>query len=76
MYLDALREGRGEAFIESLRAISLRLETDPRDFGEPLFELRKLRIQVRLASIFPLFVDYGVHWTEITVFVRGMRSLE
>jgi hypothetical protein len=56
----ASRKGRGEEFLVALRAIVDRLHHDPNEFGEPLYRLPVLRMQLRCAVIRPLYVAFAV----------------
>jgi len=68
-------EGRGEDVLNAFRAIVNKLETDPNDFGEPLYRLPALRMQIRHGVILPLFVDYGVCEDRPLVFLRRITLL-
>ena len=48
---------------------------DPYDFGEPLYRLPALRMQIRHGAILPLFIDYGVCEDRPLVFIRGVTLL-
>ena len=61
--------------IDSMVQMLARLTKDPRDFGEPLFLLSKLRMMVRCAAITPLRIEYGVHEAEPVVVIRKVRWL-
>jgi hypothetical protein len=58
LFRQATREGRAEAFLAALRQIGDRLERSPDRFGEPLYRLPALRLQVRSAVIRPVVVHY------------------
>lgn len=49
--------GRGKEVLSTFKAIVHRLEHDPFDFGEPLYRLPALRLQVRHGALRSLFVD-------------------
>ena|SRR5947207_3200954 len=68
-------EGRGEAVLTAFRQIVEKLEKDPTDFGEPLYRLPALRMQIRHGVILPLFIDYGVCEDRPLVFLRRMTLL-
>jgi hypothetical protein len=57
---EASREGRGKAVLSAIRQIVRRLTRDPLNFGEPLYRLPALRMNVRQGAIRPLFVDFAV----------------
>lgn len=62
--------GAGAAVRAAMRAIWSRLEHDPRGFGEPLYDLRKMRMQVLRGTVPPLYVEYGVHDDTPLVVIR------
>lgn len=55
----AVREGRGEQMLTALRHIAQLLHRDPTTFGEPLFRLPALRMQVRTVVIRPLAFNFA-----------------
>ena len=57
------------------RQIVEQLRTDPLTFGEPLYHLPVLKLQVRQAIILPLVVDFAVHEELPLVFIRGFKVL-
>jgi hypothetical protein len=63
----ASREGRGKEFLSAIRKIAKRLRTKPATFGEPVYRLPNLRMQIRSAVVGPIYVDFarrsafGVH---------------
>ena len=57
------------------RRIHHRLETDPREFGEPSTEYEAARLDSRRGAVAPLVVYYGVHQTLPEVFVADFRHL-
>jgi hypothetical protein len=71
----ASREGRGREYLEAIRTVVERLRTDPTEFGEPLYRLRALRVQVRSASVRPLFIDFGVCEDLPLVFLKSVKLL-
>jgi len=72
----AVLADKGEQFVNAYQQIIRRLHQDPTVFGEPLYMLAKLELQMRHGAILPLLVDYGVHATKPLVFVRGFKSFE
>ena len=50
----ASREGRGKDFLAAFRKAVNRLQTSPRAFGEPLYRLPALRMQIRCGALGPL----------------------
>jgi hypothetical protein len=71
----AWHEGRGEAFLDAFRVIVDRLTHAPKEFGEPLYRLPALKLEVRHASRDPLVVYFAVHDEEPLVFVKVVRLL-
>jgi hypothetical protein len=71
----AWEEGRGISFIIAMRSITRRLKNDPRDFGEPLYSLPGLRLQIRHAAIGPVLIDFGVHDHLPMEFIKGLSLL-
>jgi len=74
-YLQALAAGRGQEFLAAFRQIVGRLRTDPLIFGEALYPLPALRLQVRLGAVAPLAVDYAVHEERPLVFIKSCKAL-
>ncbi len=68
-------EGRGQEVLTAFRTVVQRLMNDPYDFGEPLYRLPALRMQIRHGAILPLFIDYGVCEDRPLVFIRGVTLL-
>jgi hypothetical protein len=52
-----------------------RLERGARDFGEPLYHMRKMRMTVRNVAVGPLYIEYGVHDDQPVVVIRRVRWL-
>ena len=71
----ASREGRGKAFLLALRKIVERLRNDPSEFGEPLYRLSALRMQIRCAIIRPLGIDFAVCEDRPLVFIKSVKLL-
>jgi hypothetical protein len=71
----ATQAGIGEDLLAAMRTFHQRLQTSPREFGEPLDRLHPLRLEVYLAVVRPLAIDYGVHDDRPLVFVRSVRPL-
>jgi hypothetical protein len=64
-----------EVALDSFRQIVRRLQSHPREAGEPLYELNKMRVQVRRIGWNPLYVEYGVHYDKPLVVVRHVGWL-
>jgi hypothetical protein len=59
-----------EAFLQALRHIDSRLLNDPLNFGEELFELRKIRAIVKLALRLPIAIEFGGYPEQRIVLIR------
>lgn len=64
--------GRGAHVLAAMREIVRRVSERPFEFGEPLYRLPVMRIQVRQGVILPLCVDYGVSEDRPDVYIRGI----
>jgi hypothetical protein len=71
----ANRQGRGKKAVDAIRKILYRLRTAPQEFGEPLYRLPVLKMQIRQAVIRPLAVNFGVCEEQPLVFLNGIRLL-
>jgi hypothetical protein len=71
----ATKEGRGPEFLIALRAVVDRLHRDPTTFGEPLYRLPKLWLQIRCAVVRPLSVDFGVSEDRRLAYIKAMKLL-
>jgi hypothetical protein len=67
----AKAQGRGEAALSAIRTIWHRLSIEPTDFGEPLYRLPALRLQVRHGANGPLLIYFAVHEDKPVVFIKG-----
>jgi len=66
--------GDEDRFILALKQINERLENDPGSFGEPLFFLKGLGLDMRLAAAPPFAVTFGVNYAARTVFVSRLTA--
>jgi len=71
----ASREDRGTEFLNALRQMADRLRGDPGRFGEPLYRLPTLRMQVRCAVIPPIYMDFAVCEDRPLVFIKAVKLL-
>ena len=71
----AARAGRVELFLTALDSITHRLQNDPGGFGEEVYDLRAMRLTVRVGVILPLAVEFSIHPTERVVFVTAFRYI-
>ena len=75
LHKEAMGLGNGQQFLDALLTISNRLQRDPLEFGEPLYHLPALQLQVFHAVWQRLSVDYDVHAERRLVFIRGFKYL-
>lgn len=75
LHEQAVREQRGKLFVTALSECTTRLEEDPRSFGEPMYRLPLLQLQVRHGAVRPLFIDFAVHDERPLVFIRKVQLL-
>jgi hypothetical protein len=75
LYKQAKHEGRADAFMDAAREIDHRLRRDPDDFGEPLYRLPALQLEVRHAVIAPLLIYFAVHEDRPLVFIKQVVLL-
>jgi hypothetical protein len=71
----ASREGRGKDFLAAFREAVDHLQTSPRRFGEPLYGLPALRMQIRCGVLGPLSIDFGVCEDRPLVFIMAVKLL-
>ena len=74
-YQEAVASGRGWRFLSALVKINEQLRHQPVSFGDPLYRLPALRLQVFQCAIAPLVVQYGVHEELPLVFIRKVLLL-
>src|SRR5262245_61680384 len=68
----AMREDRGEEALSAFRRLIERLRRDPWHFGEPLYRMPAMRMQVRSGGISPLFIHFAVSEDRPIVFINGI----
>jgi hypothetical protein len=68
----ATQMGRGGEVRSAARIIIQRLESDPLTFGEPLYQLRRLHLQIRAGGEPPLTVRYAVDVTRHLIYVMSL----
>jgi hypothetical protein len=71
----ALKQGRGQAMLDAFRQAVQRLHSNPRDFGEALFRLPALRMEVYTAVVRPITIDFAVCTDRPLVFIKGVKLL-
>lgn len=72
---EAASQGRGRKALAAIRRIRQRLSHDPFGFGEPLYHLPALKLQVRTAIVLPLLVDFAVSEERPMVFIKNVELL-
>lgn len=65
--------GQRDQFLAALRTITTRLRRDPLAFGEEVFELRALRLTVKVGVVLPVAVEFAIYPDRRLVFVRTFR---
>jgi hypothetical protein len=75
MLREAIRAGNGKAVLAAFRRIVERLTRHAATFGEPLYHLPTLQLQIRHAVVRPLAVDFAVSLTRHEVYIKGIRVL-
>ena len=68
-------EGRGEQVLSAMRRIWHQLSYYPNEFGEPLYGLPGLGLQVRHAAAGPLLIYFAVHERMPLVFIKEVALL-
>jgi hypothetical protein len=71
----AKAQGRGEQVLSAVRTMLHRLSNDPLEFGEPLYRLPSLQLQVQHGAVGPLLVYFGVHEDRPLVFIKVLKLL-
>ena len=71
----AKEEGRGEQVLDAIRHILHRLTHEAAEFGEPLYHLPTLHLQIRHAAKGPLVMHFAVHENQPHVFINGVALL-
>jgi hypothetical protein len=72
---EAAAQGRGDQAKAAFRSIVQHLKTDPTEFGEPLYRLPAMQLQVRTAAVGPVVVDYVVNTEHFLVFIKGAKLM-
>jgi hypothetical protein len=70
LYRQAKQEGRADEFMSAVRRVAQRLLRSPLDFGEPLYRLPALHLEVRHGAIGPLLIYFAVHENRPLVFIQ------
>jgi hypothetical protein len=69
------KAGRGAAVLAAFEQMIARLTMDPFHFGEPLYHLPYMQLDVRHAAISPLLIYFGVHQAFPIVFIKDINLL-
>ncbi|MFO0965600.1 MAG: hypothetical protein U0793_08460 [Gemmataceae bacterium] len=75
--LDEQATARGiqDVFRAKLAEVNRRLQTNPREFGEPASYYANAKLMVRHAALAPVYVRYAVHQEQSVVFVLEVKLL-
>ena len=68
-------KGYGAQVLSAVKRIVAALRTEPLQFGEPRFTLQHLSLEVRVGTVPPLLVTYGIHKERCIVFIRDILPL-
>jgi hypothetical protein len=71
----ATREGRGAELLRAARDVYEHLRRHPSEYGEPLYRLPALRMQVRCVAVRPLYVDFAVCEDQPLVSIKAVKLL-
>lgn len=72
----ANEQDRGELFISAFKEIYSRLHHNAFEFGEPLYSLPILRLQIRTGSVLPIVVTYSVSSDHPIVVIKSVELLD
>lgn len=73
--IKAIAEAGDGKIIEALRTIFQRLRSEPFDFGEPLYDLKHLDLQVRMGIHQPCVVIFALNVQARRVFISKFLVL-
>jgi hypothetical protein len=76
VHAEAERDGHEAEFSEALLAINDRLQIDPGEFGDERFHVSGIDVEVRVAMIRPVAVEYGVSHSRRVVIFRRLWYLQ
>ncbi len=71
----AVQVGKGQEFLDTMRAINERLRNATEQFGDPHYRLPLLKLLVYQAALSRVVVDYAIHQERPLVFVRSVKLL-
>lgn len=66
-------DGKQDEFLSALKSISQRLRTDPHTFGEETYDLKGLKLTMKVAAVLPLVVEFAVHPGQRLVWIKTFR---
>jgi hypothetical protein len=72
---EAAAQGRGDQAFAAFRSIFEHLKTDHTEFGEPLYQLPGMKMQLRTAAVRPLVVDFAGSADRFLVFIKGAKLM-
>ena len=75
LHRHAVVDERGDEFLAALDAIIARLRADPTSYGEELFDLRVMKVTIKVAVRYPVMVEFAVYPDRRQVLVRTLRYL-
>ena len=71
----ATRQGRGEEFLQAAHEAYERMSQGPLNFGEPLYRLPAMRLQIRCAVVPPLVFHFAVSEVRPIVYIQAVKVL-
>jgi hypothetical protein len=75
IHQQAAQVGAGAQVVEAIRTVYEQLQTNPSGFGDPLYRLRALKLEVRVGIVPPLVVHFAISEDEPLVFIKGVKTL-
>jgi hypothetical protein len=75
VHRQAVKEGRGQAMVDAFRLAVRQLRQNPTRFGDPLYRLPALRMQVYTAVVQPIALHYAVCTDRPLVFIKAILLL-
>ena len=64
-----------DAMILAMEKASLLIQSDAANIGEPVYDLKQMKMRVCRILVPPLYVEYGVHFTKPIAFIRRVVLL-
>jgi len=72
---DARDEERADALMQSMGILLQKLADDARDCGEPMYQVRSMRMMIRRAALVPIYIVYGVHQSRPEVVINRVIGM-